>query len=94
MRDYLNDQDAPYTVVELWIGTAQHPRTDADVFTKDTLTITSVDTGDVMATYQPGDWKTSITHNGNHNPLYAFTARTPVRQVIPFADLFPKKDVA
>lgn len=90
MRSYANQDDAPYTVVELWIGIAQHPRCDADMFTLDTLTITCVDTGDVMAVYKPGDWKTSITQGGGY-PLYAFTSETPMHRIIPFDELFPSK---
>lgn len=81
--------DGSYTRVTLWIGEARWPRCVADVFDGDDLTITSLDSGAVVTVYPAGDWVNSVSYDGHGLPLYAHTAKTPTRQPLPIAELFP-----
>lgn len=73
--------DAPHTVVELRIGTASFARCVADVFTKDTLTITGVDDEQPIAVFQPGEWRAAATYAPDGSPIYAHQSETPVRGI-------------
>lgn len=81
--------DGSYTTVELWIGEAHHPRCVADVFDGDVLTITAIDTDEVLRTYQPGEWKSATTYTAGY-PAYSHRSRTEVRAIVNPFDLMKK----
>lgn len=66
-----------YAVVTLPIGSACFSRCHADVFTVDTLTITSMDDETVIKTYQPGQWKDATVFDTDGYPLTHHTPETP-----------------
>jgi len=73
----MNDPGQTVKVV-LWLGEAYFSRCDCDVFTKDTLTITSVDDGREIRVIPPGEWIEAICLKSG-NPLYAFKSTTRPR---------------
>lgn len=62
--------------VELPIGSYSCPRAVADVFSGDTLTITSVDDGETFREFQPGQWIHAIVRGEDGYILYAHVATT------------------
>lgn len=84
----------PSVKVFMRIGEVSYPRCVADVFTKDHLTITAIDTDDEMATFPPGQWSEAVMYDESGYPIAAFTSSVPVLRPITIQQLFAKEGVA
>jgi hypothetical protein len=78
----MNPDVIPSVDVKLWLGRASFPRCTADVFTKDTLTISAIgDDAIPMRVYQPGEWISATVYDALGYPLYTHTSSTPPKVV-------------
>ncbi len=53
-------------------GSDQFSGAVADVFTKDTLTVTSERTGEELMVFAPGTWRDAVVTDDNDHPLAWF----------------------
>ena len=52
--------------VELWIGTATHPRSRAWRTDDDVLHVQGIDADDYVTVYQPGEWVAAHDSDGSY----------------------------
>lgn len=67
-----------YTQVQMWIGEASFARCVGDRFDGDDLTITSIDTEEIVRVIPAGEWREATTY-ANGYPLYTLKATTPAK---------------
>ena len=76
-------KSSSYVTVALRIGSAVFSRCTADVFTTDTLTISSIDDGAEIRVLGPGQWHECIVFDArNDHPLFGFTSKTACAQIL------------
>lgn len=68
-------------LVKMWLGSRTFARATADCFTKDTLTVTWLDTEMEACELPPGEWQSATVISDDGYPLFVLETSARPRQL-------------